>query len=227
MNLFIMIKKNKITMESNKLIAEFMGNNTIRVNVPFEYELDKELPTSGNICKTVEDAMEEVQTEIDEGIISGCDLCMEESSYHTSWDLLMGGKMPVIEKIRKLCEEPQELDELKHALLCVDIESVYSIIVEFIKEYNKKTMESNKLIAEFMGHKIDWGFNKNSILYMPQKIVIPYKKLKYHTSWDWLDKVVHKIKEDDLDFDVLEIGLPIDDTYEAVVEFIKEYNKKQ
>jgi hypothetical protein len=30
------------------------------------------------------------------------------------------------------------------------------------------TTEGNKLIAEFMGHKIDWGFNKDSILYMPQ-----------------------------------------------------------
>ena len=52
--------------------------------------------------------------------------------YHLSWDWLM----PVIEKITELCEEPQELDELKHALLCVDIKSVYFIVVEFIKEYN-------------------------------------------------------------------------------------------
>jgi len=53
--------------------------------------------------------------------------------YHKSWDWLM----PVIEKITELCEEPQELDELKHALLCVDIKSVYFIVVEFIKEYNQ------------------------------------------------------------------------------------------
>jgi len=52
--------------------------------------------------------------------------------YHKSWDWLM----PVIEKITELCEEPQELDELKHALLCVDIKSVYFIIVEFIKNQN-------------------------------------------------------------------------------------------
>jgi|TARA_R100000482_G_C5085195_1_gene128045 hypothetical protein len=55
-----------------------------------------------------------------------------ELSYNVSWDWLM----PVIEKITELCEEPQELDELKHALLCVDIKSVYFIVVEFIKEYN-------------------------------------------------------------------------------------------
>ena len=45
--------------------------------------------------------------------------------------------MPVIKKITELCEEPQELDELKHALLCVDIKSVYFIVLEFIKEYNQ------------------------------------------------------------------------------------------
>jgi len=55
------------------------------------------------------------------------------NQYHLSWDWLM----PVIEKITELCEEPQELDELKHALLCVDIKSVYFIVVEFIKNQNK------------------------------------------------------------------------------------------
>ena len=65
-------------------------------------------------------------------------------------------------------------------------------------------MTSNKLIAEFMG-------NKDAV--------------NYKTSWDWLIPVVHKIKEIDLDFDVLESGLSIDQTYIEVVEFIKQYNK--
>jgi len=54
------------------------------------------------------------------------------NQYHTDWNRLM----QVIENITELCEEPQELDELKHALLCVDIKSVYFIVVEFIKDYN-------------------------------------------------------------------------------------------
>ena len=57
---------------------------------------------------------------------------LSDLRYDTSWDWLM----PVIEKITELCEEPQELDELKHALLCVDIKSVYFIVVEFIKDQN-------------------------------------------------------------------------------------------
>lgn len=87
--------------ESNKLIAEFMGSKTIRINVPFEYDLGEELPTSKNTCNSIIDAMEEVQTEVDEGIINGCDLCMEVAEYHNSWDLLI----PVVEKIEDMgCE---------------------------------------------------------------------------------------------------------------------------
>ncbi len=60
------------------------------------------------------------------------DVYWGEMQYDPSWDWLM----PVIENITELCEEPQELDELKHALLCVDIKSVYFIVVEFIKDHN-------------------------------------------------------------------------------------------
>ena len=77
--------------------------------------------------------------------------------------------------------------------------------------------DNNTLIAEFMGIDyvdIDTYLETN-------------KELPYHTSWDWLMPVVHKIKESDLDFDVLEIGLPIEDVYNAVVEFIKGYNDEQ
>ena len=52
--------------------------------------------------------------------------------YHTSWDWLM----PVVQKVSSLCDEPCELDNMKHALLTGDIESVYDDVVEFIKQYN-------------------------------------------------------------------------------------------
>tara|TARA_R110000737_G_C14372771_1_gene449105 strand:- start:281 stop:484 length:204 start_codon:yes stop_codon:yes gene_type:complete len=66
-----------------------------------------------------------------------------------------------------------------------------------------KIEENNKIIAEFMGFAA------------------------YNTSWDWLIPVVHKIRENDIDFDFLEIGLPIEEIYNHVVEFINEYNKNK
>ena len=95
--------------ETNKLIAEFMG-------------LDTEVFKSGKVNYYYYDKVSKQEIFLE----------AHELSYNVSWDWLM----PVIEKITELCEEPQELDELKHALLCVDIKSVYFIVVEFIKEYN-------------------------------------------------------------------------------------------
>ena len=96
--------------ENNKLIAEFMG-------------LDTEVFKSGKVNYYYYDKVSKQEIFLE----------AHELSYNVSWDWLM----PVIEKITELCEEPQELDELKHALLCVDIKSVYFIIVEFIKDYNQ------------------------------------------------------------------------------------------
>ena len=81
-------------------------------------------------------------------------------------------------------------------------------------------MKDNKLIAEFM----DDSTRLHGL--HPQ----------YHTSWDWLMPVVIKCKEsvdycdDDnaLEYHKIEdemlSQLSIEDTYQAVVEFIKEYN---
>ena len=120
----------------NKLIAEFMGSKTIRINVPFEYELGEELPTSTNICNSIVDAMEEVQTEVDEGIISGCDLCMEPVEYHTSWDWLM--------PVHKKCMFTKQFvgdDNLRalliDAVIDADISRLHDAVIEFINEYNK------------------------------------------------------------------------------------------
>ena len=83
-------------------------------------------------------------------------------------------------------------------------------------------MENNKLIAEFMGDipKYVIGHGK------------AYNKYKdYSKSWDWLMPVVSKITRDEQywedDYrehlmDIVPYG-HIEDTYSAVVEFIKEW----
>jgi hypothetical protein len=48
--------------------------------------------------------------------------------YHSSWDWLM----PCIGKISNQCEEPEELDGLKYALLCNDIDTAYEFVIEYI-----------------------------------------------------------------------------------------------
>tara|TARA_R110000823_G_scaffold220452_1_gene349128 strand:- start:178 stop:522 length:345 start_codon:yes stop_codon:yes gene_type:complete len=95
-------------------------------------------------------------------------------------------------------------------------------------------MKENKLIAEFMGLEIEETLNKLQVYARKEKDYIGHKtefyephELLYHTSWDWLMPVVQKIRLEDLDFDVLEIGLPFNDVYDAVVEFINEYNKQE
>ncbi len=48
--------------------------------------------------------------------------------YHKSWNQLM----PVIGIISNECEEPEELDGLKYALLCDDINTAYKFVVDYL-----------------------------------------------------------------------------------------------
>lgn len=54
---------------------------------------------------------------------------LESMQYHKSWDWLM----PVVGKISSNCEEPEELDGLKYALLSDDIETAWEFIVDRLK----------------------------------------------------------------------------------------------
>ena len=88
-------------------------------------------------------------------------------------------------------------------------------------------MKDNKIIAEFMG--VDKHYEAQSSNMFNQ----------YHTSWDRLMPVVEKIKilvmEDDSDelynseeWDNIThtlVQIEIKSVYQAVVEFINEYNK--
>tara|TARA_R100000030_G_C3181178_1_gene105879 strand:+ start:232 stop:465 length:234 start_codon:yes stop_codon:yes gene_type:complete len=52
-----------------------------------------------------------------------------ESNYHTSWDWLM----PVVKKVIQEDYDFLVFEELKYHLWRVDIDAVYSTVVEFIK----------------------------------------------------------------------------------------------
>jgi len=92
-------------------------------------------------------------------------------------------------------------------------------------------MNDNKLIAEFMQEGSE-GFN----LYDYNGCHYKVDELMFRTSWDWLMPVVIKCKES-VDYcnddnalkyhnieDEMLSQLSIEDTYNAVVEFIKEHN---
>lgn len=99
-------------------------------------------------------------------------------------------------------------------------------------------MKDNKLIAEFMGLPLvpcSIGTEHGIVTegYKHPKVDVPVipSGMQYHTSWDWLMPVVQKI-EDYLSDNVGEVGYfddgltsnDIEVRYQAVVEFIKEYN---
>jgi len=108
-------------------------------------------------------------------------------------------------------------------------------------------MKENKLIADFM----DFPAQRDAIddrtiaYYVGESIMHTDNKynandydvfhphdMKFHNSWDWLMPVVQKIYQLGLDNEsallvrdaLAEANL--DNTYKAVVEFIKQYNNK-
>ncbi len=84
--------------------------------------------------------------------------------------------------------------------------------------------KTNKLIAEFM-QKGSVGFG----LYDYNGKHYKLYELKFHTSWDWLMPVVQKIEQDcqGVPQELLNVSLysNMKEVYNAVVEFIKEYNQ--
>tara|TARA_R110002020_G_scaffold9539_2_gene37455 strand:- start:12810 stop:13070 length:261 start_codon:yes stop_codon:yes gene_type:complete len=84
-----------------------------------------------------------------------------------------------------------------------------------------KKHECNKLIAEFMEYEVH-------PIYEDERF-----DLHYHTSWDWLMPVANEIiksrDEQNADWDLTDLKYALQTTnielvYNAVVEFIKEYN---
>lgn len=88
-------------------------------------------------------------------------------------------------------------------------------------------MKENKLIAEFMGfHRTEKGYIVGGFGDGTFGLA---EELHFHTSWDWLIPVVEKCFQEDGKHYVINdalLTINIDEVYEAVVKFIKEYNKE-
>ena len=90
-------------------------------------------------------------------------------------------------------------------------------------------MEDNKLIAEFMGLPTEVFFKSGIMNYYYNGAWHEEHELSYEKSWDWLMPVVEKCFQEEgkhyMINDAL-LTINIDEVHEAVVKFIKEYNKK-
>ena len=92
-------------------------------------------------------------------------------------------------------------------------------------------MKDNKLIAEFMGRLYKQEFLEKGVGGVFEEVVL-YEDLQYHTSWDWLMPVVIKIGGTANILGAMHKLRPyslvrnIDDTYQAVVEFIKQLKQE-
>jgi len=101
------------------------------------------------------------------------------------------------------------------------------------QENNKSIAEiiyqrkSNKMIAEFMKHSHPLLPSRSTINYLAED-------LEYDNDWNWLMTVVEKIKNIAVEDENIEVFYEVanhipdrHETYNAVLEFIKEYNKNK
>ena len=113
-----------------------------------------------------------------------------------------------------------------------------------------KTIENNKLIADFMGLNLYQGVWRKSTL-ATEKQICKENNLKFHSDWNWLMEVVEKIESIEYGIyqvDILQEGCKIlercrllidnrvgklesdttkiESVYLACVEFIKWYNNQ-
>ncbi len=121
----------------------------------------------------------------------------------------------------------------------------YAITIGKYQQKKTNKMNSNKLIAKFMG--MNYGDpNDNSVMIQmtPQgSEVVPINSMKYHSSWDWLMPVVEKIESlrdpngnayrftidmcnaqiEGTRIEVIGGAYKLDTVYKTVVEFINQY----
>lgn len=111
-----------------------------------------------------------------------------------------------------------------------------------------KNLENNKIIAEFMGFKINTNTGIEVLYNAKTCEVLDLNKLKYHFDWNELMEVVEKIESLDFNFNItsgdatalinhgaiyqtliyrIDGTKKIEAVYNTCVEFIKWYNKQK
>jgi len=104
---------------------------------------------------------------------------------------------------------------------------------------DKQTIEGNKVIAEFMGAKVESNNHTGRDVTFPEIThgLRTHKsfQLQYHTSWDWLMLVVQKCyslcndlqhPDQEEELSVALLSCDISEVHEAVVKFITWYNSQ-
>jgi hypothetical protein len=87
----------------------------------------------------------------------------------------------------------------------------------------REIIEGNKLIAEFMGAELSKYSECYVMKYMQDLPHYRPENMKYHSSWDWIMPVAHKIRQDhDYQVDILG-SKPIGAWYDCV-DFIEWHN---
>ena len=127
------------TLEGNKLIAEFMGHKFYGKYDDYAIPSTMYNIASSNMSNYVEtfniDTDWDDEKSVEYRIKTGgyfYAISADNLKYHSSWDWLM----PCIGKISNICEEPEELDGLKYALLCNDIETAWNFVVDYLIDLN-------------------------------------------------------------------------------------------
>ena len=101
-------------------------------------------------------------------------------------------------------------------------------------------MKDNKLIAEFMdANPFRESVNEDVLSYemyglveniedgLNEKHFFLPSEMKYNTSWDWLMPVIDKCYQEHMSKHIADAVMTCDKdkAYQAVIEFINEYNK--
>ena len=87
-------------------------------------------------------------------------------------------------------------------------------------------MKDNKLIAEFMG--VPQGSHTHFMIEpFSLESYADVDDLKYDISWDWLMPVIDKCYQEHMSKHIADAVMTCDKdkAYQAVIEFINEYNK--